>query len=180
MIRNIKQLPDNNYEQNLGWIKSFCNFVCTRPHIYIYIYSLKVCNISHSGNFSIYIVKNKEKKTCECQDMSKKMLPLLVFCYILYKCLTSFILSVLLPLRWGLSRLFSFIAISIYTDNNNGEDAVFLYEGTVSHERRHPVPHSFKLSVRYALIDLDRSSYLPPNHLSAEEARSVAGTNGPV
>lgn len=60
------------------------------------------------------------------------------------------------------------------------DDTISLYEGTVYHERRHPLSDSFKLSVRYALIHLEHSSYVPPNHLSAQEARSIAGTRGPV
>lgn len=58
-------------------------------------------------------------------------------------------------------------------------NAVSLYQGTVWHERRRPVHHSFRYSVRYALFDLDHA-HAPPDHLSADEARQVAQTTGPV
>ncbi|KAK9155121.1 hypothetical protein Sjap_002601 [Stephania japonica] len=60
-------------------------------------------------------------------------------------------------------------------------DGISLYEGMVWHERRSPVRHAFKYSVRYALVDLDRahSSFLA-NHLSAHEARRITSTTGPV
>ncbi|KAI5571119.1 hypothetical protein POPTR_011G084000v4 [Populus trichocarpa] len=58
-------------------------------------------------------------------------------------------------------------------------NAVSLYQGTVWHERRRPVHHSFLYSVRYALFDLDHA-HAPPDHLSADEARQVAQTTGPV
>ncbi|KAL3524589.1 hypothetical protein ACH5RR_012961 [Cinchona calisaya] len=57
---------------------------------------------------------------------------------------------------------------------------VTLYQGTVWHERRRPVHHSFQYSVRYSLIDLDHSTGVPPNHFSADEARRLSKTNGPV
>ncbi|WOH12046.1 hypothetical protein DCAR_0831544 [Daucus carota subsp. sativus] len=101
------------------------------------------------------------------------MLPFFVLCSVFYTFLTSFILSVVLLIRCTISLLFGFF-------RTRADDSISLYEGTVCHERRHPLSHSFKMSVRYALIDLDRSSYIPPNHLSAKEARSIAGTKGPV
>ncbi|KAG6756237.1 hypothetical protein POTOM_039662 [Populus tomentosa] len=58
-------------------------------------------------------------------------------------------------------------------------NAVSLYQGTVWHERRRPVHHSFRYSVRYALFDVDHA-HAPPDHLSADEARQVAQTTGPV
>ncbi|CAD6221170.1 unnamed protein product [Miscanthus lutarioriparius] len=43
---------------------------------------------------------------------------------------------------------------------------------------RRPAAHAFEYPARYALVDLDR---LPlPDHLSADEARRVASTSGPV
>ncbi|CAN6553367.1 unnamed protein product [Malus baccata var. baccata] len=41
-----------------------------------------------------------------------------------------------------------------------------------------PVHHSFPYAVQYALIDLDHTPQPLPNHLSAEEARRIAGTDG--
>ncbi|KAK1378430.1 hypothetical protein POM88_025174 [Heracleum sosnowskyi] len=102
------------------------------------------------------------------------LLPLVVFCYFLYTSITSFILSIVLLIRYTLSQFYGFFASRV------DDDAISLYEGTVIHDRRHPVNHCFKTPIRFALIDLDRSSYIPPNHLSSEEARSIAGTNGPV
>ncbi|XP_071708877.1 uncharacterized protein [Rutidosis leptorrhynchoides] len=58
--------------------------------------------------------------------------------------------------------------------------SVALYDGTVWHERRRPVHHSFKYHVRYAFIDLDHTSHLPPDHLSPQQARDITQTNGPV
>lgn len=100
---------------------------------------------------------------------------LYLLCSILSTSLTSFILSLLLPFHLLLRRLGSRL--------NTGageEDSFSLYEGTVWHERRRPVHHSFRYPVRYALIDLDSSSNTPSDHLSAHEARSISDTNGPV
>ncbi|KAM7524896.1 hypothetical protein LguiA_014798 [Lonicera macranthoides] len=92
--------------------------------------------------------------------------------YLLYSIistsLTSFALSLLLLFR----RLFPSRA-------TGAPDSVSLYQGTVWHERRRPVHHSFKYSVKYALIDLDHD-HAPPDHLSTDEARRFAETNGPV
>ncbi|CAN1249175.1 hypothetical protein LINPERPRIM_LOCUS7026 [Linum perenne] len=59
-------------------------------------------------------------------------------------------------------------------------NSVSFYQGIVWHERRRPVHHSFRYPVRYALFDLDNSSHLPPDHLSADEARHAANTTGSV
>lgn len=84
----------------------------------------------------------------------------------------TFILSLLLPLSSFLLR---------YCPNSfDDDDGVSLYQGTVWHERLRPVHHSFKYNVRYALIDLDRASRPPPDHLSAHYCRSIAQTHGPV
>nr|POE50001.1 hypothetical protein CFP56_33343 [Quercus suber] len=50
-------------------------------------------------------------------------------------------------------------------------------KSTVWHERRRPVRHSFQYPVRYALYNLDHA---PPDHLSADQARQIASTNGQV
>ncbi|XP_062094970.1 uncharacterized protein LOC133800885 [Humulus lupulus] len=83
--------------------------------------------------------------------------------------LTTLLLSLLLPFRLLLRRR-----------NHSHSHFLSLYEGTVWHERRRPVHHSFTYSVRYALFDLDSASASLQNHLSADEARRVAGTTGPV
>ncbi|CAM8925319.1 unnamed protein product [Rhodiola kirilowii] len=88
---------------------------------------------------------------------------------ILSTTLTSLSLSILLFLR----RLFPSRTVSPQDANS-----VQLYEGIVWHERRRPVHHSFLYSVKYALIDLDRSP--EQGHLSADEARVFAGTSGSV
>ncbi|KAJ9563621.1 hypothetical protein OSB04_008781 [Centaurea solstitialis] len=93
---------------------------------------------------------------------------LYLLCSIFSTVVTSFALSLLLLLR----RLFSHSAAA--------DDAIALYEGTVWHERRRPVHHSFKYSVRYALIDLDHAIHAPPDHLSPQQARDIAQTDGPV
>ncbi|KAJ1287772.1 hypothetical protein BS78_02G036300 [Paspalum vaginatum] len=64
-------------------------------------------------------------------------------------------------------------------DPGDGAAAVArLYEGCVRHSRRQPAAHAFEYPVRYALMDLDRQPL--PDHLSADEARRVASTSGPV
>ncbi|CAI5481997.1 unnamed protein product [Closterium sp. Yama58-4] len=62
---------------------------------------------------------------------------------------------------------------------------LLLYGGHVAHHRSHPTRHGFNYAVRYALVNLDappdwfaRSS--ARHHMSADEARSFAGTDGPV
>ncbi|XP_062190300.1 uncharacterized protein LOC133893317 isoform X2 [Phragmites australis] len=56
--------------------------------------------------------------------------------------------------------------------------AARLYQGRVRHSRRRPAAHAFEYPVRYALVDLDRLHL--PDHLSADEARRIASTSGPV
>lgn len=87
----------------------------------------------------------------------------------------SFTLSLLLPFQALLRRF-----CSLRSSRINGDDSFSLYEGTVWHDRRRPVRHSFRYSVRYGLFDLDRSLQAPPDHLSADEARRMAQTTGPV
>ncbi|WCJ27417.1 hypothetical protein M5689_009163 [Euphorbia peplus] len=95
-----------------------------------------------------------------------------LLCSLTYSCFTSLLLSLLLLARVLLTRLRS---------ESPSSSSVSVYEGTVWHERRHPIRHSFRYSVRYALFDLDDTSFpLPSDHLSADEARHLAGTNGPV
>lgn len=102
------------------------------------------------------------------------MTPLFVLCYIIYTTITSTILSLLLALRLLLRRI-----SSSQTSEEIG-NVIALYEGTVYHERRHPARNTFRFPARYALIDLDRPPYSPPNYLSADDARRAAMTNGPV
>ncbi|XP_050234266.1 uncharacterized protein LOC126682585 [Mercurialis annua] len=87
--------------------------------------------------------------------------------------LISFALSILIPLRVLLTRLLRF-------SDSNSVDHVSFYQGVLWHGRRHPVRHSFRYFVRYALFDLDKSPNPPPDHLSADEARRIAQTAGPV
>ncbi|KAJ4977190.1 hypothetical protein NE237_002296 [Protea cynaroides] len=96
---------------------------------------------------------------------------------IVYNSLISSILSLLLLFR---SVLPASSAVSSSPPLNE-EEEVALYEGSVWHERRRPVHHSFRYSVRYALINLDRAK---PNtlltHFSADQARHITATTGPV
>ncbi|KAL3813474.1 hypothetical protein ACJIZ3_014742 [Penstemon smallii] len=96
---------------------------------------------------------------------------LYLICSILSTAVTSLLLSLLLPCRYIIRR----ICTTRATD-----DSLVLYEGTVWHERRRPVHHSFHYSVRYALIDLDAAPHAPPNHLSPDAIRHISKTNGPV
>ncbi|CAL5410136.1 unnamed protein product [Camellia sinensis] len=100
-----------------------------------------------------------------------KMEILFLLCSGLSTFFTSFLLSLLLPFRSLLRR---------GPTSATGVEPVSLYQGTVWHERRRPLRHSFRYSARYALIDLDRAPHPPPNHLSADDCRSLAQTNGPV
>ncbi|KAL9242117.1 hypothetical protein vseg_016149 [Gypsophila vaccaria] len=88
--------------------------------------------------------------------------------------ITSFALSLLLPFQLLLRHIFPSLA--------SDDRAVTLYEGVVWHERRRPVHHSFLYNVRYALIDLDRAPRMvsSSSYISADAAREVAGTTGPV
>ncbi|EXC29337.1 hypothetical protein L484_021645 [Morus notabilis] len=97
---------------------------------------------------------------------------LYLLCSILSTFLSSLILSVLLPFRFLLRRCGLSPAAAT--------DSLSLYEGTVWHERRRPVHHAFRYSVRYALIGLDGACSPLPSHLSADEARRFAGSTGPV
>ncbi|KAF2305450.1 hypothetical protein GH714_005439 [Hevea brasiliensis] len=76
-------------------------------------------------------------------------------------------LSILLLLRTLLTRL-HFIYSTPPPSAGSAAHSHSIYEGTVWHERRHPVRHSFRYSVRYALFDLGNLSKSPPGHLSAE------------
>ncbi|XP_057433020.1 uncharacterized protein LOC130725847 [Lotus japonicus] len=103
---------------------------------------------------------------------------LYLLCSIISSSFTSLILSLLLPFQALLRRLGTSRAASSST--NGGAEPISLYEGTVWHQRRHPVIHSFKYQVRYALIDLDRESHAPPGHISSDEARQLTDTDGPI
>ena len=97
-----------------------------------------------------------------------------LLCSIVSTLFTSLALSLLLPFQTLLRRRASSRATT------SGAEPLSLFEGTVWHERRRPVHHSFQYKVRYALIDLDDERNAPPNHLSADEARQIADTNGPM
>ncbi|XP_043690275.1 uncharacterized protein LOC122641025 [Telopea speciosissima] len=107
-----------------------------------------------------------------------------LLCSIIYNSVTSSILSIHLLYRF-LLRAFSTVSSSSSSPshplNEEEEEEVALYEGSVWHERRRPVHHSFRYPVRYALIYLDRAK--PDtllNHFSADQARKITATTGPV
>lgn len=102
------------------------------------------------------------------------MTPLYLLCYITYTTLTSIMFSLTLAFRLLRRR------ISGGSHDEAGSNVVALYQGTVYHERRHPARNSFRFPARYALIDLDRPPYAPPNYLTAQDCRRAAKTNGPV
>ncbi|KAI5068986.1 hypothetical protein GOP47_0015287 [Adiantum capillus-veneris] len=63
--------------------------------------------------------------------------------------------------------------------------AISFFKGAVWHERKSPSLHKFSYSVRYALVNLDcaPSSFTATaahHHMTASNARSIAGTTGPV
>ncbi|XP_022886167.1 uncharacterized protein LOC111402234 [Olea europaea var. sylvestris] len=100
---------------------------------------------------------------------------LYLFRSILSTTFTSLVLSLLLPFRHLFRR------VSTASSAEDVGNSIFLYQGTVWHERRLPVHHSFRYNVRYAFIDLDRARrHVPSDHLSGEEARRAAETNGTV
>ncbi|KAL1288885.1 hypothetical protein HN51_057346 [Arachis hypogaea] len=90
-----------------------------------------------------------------------------LLCSMFYTLVTTLTLSLLIPFHALLRRW----APSTH---------IYLYQGTVWHQRRHPVNHSFQYPVRYALIDLERAPHALPQHLSADEARQITHTNGPI
>lgn len=98
---------------------------------------------------------------------------LYLLCSIVSTTITTITLSLLLPFHLLLRRIFPHAPPNTTTSTS-------LYEGTVWHERRRPVYHSFKYSVRYAFIDLGHALHAPPDHLSPQQARDIAHTNGPV
>lgn len=65
-------------------------------------------------------------------------------------------------------------------EDRTGE--VVFYEGKVWHQRRKPVVHEFEYNVRYALVNLDGppSWFTATHHMQSSQARSIAGTTGPV
>ncbi|KAG2688992.1 hypothetical protein I3843_09G117700 [Carya illinoinensis] len=101
-----------------------------------------------------------------------------LLCSILSNFITSLALSLLLLFRSLFLRKYS--SRAAISSSAIATEAVSLYEGTVWHERRRPVHHSFRYSVRYALFDLDHAPHPPPDHLSANQARQVAASTGPV
>ncbi|BDA45180.1 hypothetical protein COCOBI_06-6630 [Coccomyxa sp. Obi] len=70
------------------------------------------------------------------------------------------------------------------TQEQDGDSSCVFYEGTVYHVRRKPVHNAFRYPVRIAVVDLDK----PPSwwheqaadHMTADEARAFAGTDGAV
>ncbi|OMO70310.1 hypothetical protein CCACVL1_18997 [Corchorus capsularis] len=113
--------------------------------------------------------------TINRQLTGKKMEVFYLFWSILSRFFTSVALSLLLPFRLLLTRYRRRPPPSA-----TQIESVTLYEGTVWHERRRPVRHSFRYSVRYALFDLDHAPHAPTDHLSANGARRIAETTGPV
>ncbi|KAF7151660.1 hypothetical protein RHSIM_Rhsim02G0159200 [Rhododendron simsii] len=97
---------------------------------------------------------------------------LYLWCSIISTFFTTLVLSLLLLLSSLLRRC--------CRSHSFSEPASSVYQGIVWHERRRPVRHSFKYTVGYALIDLDRAARPPPDHLSADHCRSIAQTDGPV
>lgn len=87
----------------------------------------------------------------------------------------STLLSIFLFLKSITHLIFNFTVDS----SASASSPIFLYEGEVRHVRRKPVEHSFQYHVRYALFDLDRYSQ-QHDHLSADRARFICGTDGPV
>ncbi|KAF3449944.1 hypothetical protein FNV43_RR06023 [Rhamnella rubrinervis] len=105
---------------------------------------------------------------------------LYLLCSIVTTSLASLSLSFFLLLCTLLRRFFLSARPQPHLSPSNFPEPVSLFQGTVWHERRRPVHHSFRYTVSYALFDLDHPDHAPPDHLSANEARGIAGTAGPV
>ncbi|KAI3984487.1 hypothetical protein MKX01_033980 [Papaver californicum] len=106
---------------------------------------------------------------------------LYLLCSIISTSVVSIILSLLLPCQY----LYDLLFIKSSLKNEDNEPVVSLYEGLVWHERKRPVHNSFQYNSCYALLDLDLApkslpSSLFSNHLSAQEARRITSTSGPV
>ncbi|XP_077243745.1 DUF1365 family protein [Tasmannia lanceolata] len=106
---------------------------------------------------------------------------LYLLCSIASTCVTTSLLSLLLPFQ----TLASFLSRFFSSSNEGRGEEISYYQGHVRHVRRRPVHHAFDYDVRYALVDLDRNSAsLPASffrcHVSAQEARHITGTTGPV
>ncbi|PIA41633.1 hypothetical protein AQUCO_02200218v1 [Aquilegia coerulea] len=105
---------------------------------------------------------------------------------IIYNTLLSFTFSLFLPFQYLYNYFFHQPKLSIPITRQSEENPeLILYQGSVWHERKRPVYHSFRYDARYALLNLDcapqtlPSSYFE-NHLSANQARHITSTNGPV
>ncbi|XP_068654975.1 uncharacterized protein [Aristolochia californica] len=106
--------------------------------------------------------------------------------YLLSSIITASVTTVFLSLRLALQSLLRVVFPSRCSKQSDKNGVVF-YEGVVRHVRRRPIFHAFEYPVRYALVDLDLATAalsLPSSfftsHLSADEARRIAHTNGPV
>ena len=122
-------------------------------------------------------MRDKGKGGSEHGIESLEMELLYLLCSILSTFFTSLVLSILLPFRTLLHCVSYSRAVG---SSAAAEESVSFYEGTVWHERRRPVHHSFLYAVRYVLVDLDRSPNVLSDHLSGDEARRIAGSTGPV
>ncbi|RWR88806.1 DUF1365 domain-containing protein [Cinnamomum micranthum f. kanehirae] len=106
--------------------------------------------------------------------------------YLVYSIMSTVVTSSLLSLLLAFHTLLRFLCRRSLSFPDDKQEPLLLYQGQVRHVRTRPVLHAFRYAVRYALVDLDRTSDtpLPPSfsrsHLSAQEARHVTGTNGPV
>ncbi|KAF9586832.1 hypothetical protein IFM89_039933 [Coptis chinensis] len=98
---------------------------------------------------------------------------------IIYNTLLSLTLSLFLPFQYIYHLIFQ-------SKQEEGQNPVLVfYQGSVYHERKRPVRHAFRYDVRYALLDLDGGPNTLPssffeNHLSAQQARQITITTGPV
>lgn len=134
-----------------------------------------VCNHAMQSE-AMFTLTTKVKKYKQSTKNQMELFYLL--CSILSTFFTSLTLSLLLPFHTLLNRHRSSRATT--SSSNNEPNQFSLYQGTVWHERRRPVHHSFNYPVRYALIHLDHELHAPPDHLSADKARQFAYTTGPV
>lgn len=129
----------------------------------------------------IIIQSDTKTKLQLCSQTASKQVKKMEIFYLLGSifstCFTSLAFTLLLPFRLILARHRRPPPPSLSTAQ---DEAVSLYEGTVWHDRRRPVRHSFNYSIRYALFDLDHAPRVPPDHLSSNEARRMAKTTGPV
>lgn len=97
-------------------------------------------------------------------------------------CIVYHTTAAVLSLPW---TILFYLGLRQRSDTGDPPESATFYEGNVVHIRRAPRVNKFRYAVRMAVLDLDR----PPawfarsqaaDHMTADQARAFAGTDGPV